>query len=265
MYDFFKYEKLTENDVLFHKLTFLEWIIPLSIFYMVVMLIIIYRRNISDSRLKTVISFSLGGTLGLLFTVHYVLLIIQNDVMIEQLPLSLMAINSILAIILSFTGSKKIFSFLIYSAVIGSIVTLIFNTPGYSYQYFKYYNSMIIYGITALIPLYYLIVYEYVPTFKDTIKAIITLQIIGVVIFIFNYIFDTEYMSLVSGNQENSIATIFGGWPFYLISYELIAISSIFILLGVIKYLVLISENNRQSIPIQSHYMNKKKESFFSK
>lgn len=269
MENFFKYKNPFINSELFYHLTFLEWIIPITIVYTIILVFIIYRIKIKEVKIiDSIIRYTMGFILLSLFITHYVLVWINNGFNVSTLPLSFYTLSCIVCLILTFTKNKKLYSLALYSGVIGGMVNMLFDQVGYSYQYFRYYQFMISNGLMIIIPLYFLIVHDFVPNFKQLWKSLVIMQVVILFILLFNHQFDTKYMLLTFGENrayENSFISYLGDWPWYLIWVELIVIALIFLIYGIINICVYQYEKTKNErihqavISQQSFYMTKKK------
>ena len=247
MEKFFEYDNpFTKSD--FYNLTFLEWIIPISLVYTIILVLVIYRVKILEMKsLDMILRYIMGITLAVLFIVHNVLLWL-NEVSVNNLPFNFYALSIITCLVLNFTKSRKIYPFVLFSGVIWGMINMLFNQAGYSYQYFRYYQFMISNGLLIIIPLYFLIVHNYIPNIKDLVSSIVGMQVIIIVIFLINYLFDTNFMYLTIGANQalpNTIISYLGKWPWYFIWLELTVITIIFIMYLVINLIYIQMEKNK--------------------
>ncbi|HEY8365039.1 MAG TPA: YwaF family protein [Haloplasmataceae bacterium] len=266
MKEFFRFDQPN-----FYNLSFLELIIPITIVYTIVLILVIYRDKIKEKKnIDTFIRITMGVMLLSLFVSYYILVWSYEGINKHNLPLSLYSICCILCILLTFTKKRFLFSITLYMGIIIGMINMLTNTVGYSYMYYRYYQLMISNGLIILIPLYFLIVHEYLPKLKETFISLILYQVMILLILLVNYNLKTYYSNLIIGeNMEispvNNVLYYLGDWPWYLIWSELIGITLIFIIYTVI-YLVNIqytkAVNERVSmtkISTQSIYMKKKK------
>lgn len=225
---FFSYDNPFINTERFYSLTFLEWIIPLTIVNMIILLLVIYRVKIKTiESLDIILRYLIGSILILLFVSHFLLIWINDGINKNNLPLSFYSLSVIFTVILMFTKSKRLFPLVLYTGVIGGMVNLLTNQVGYSYEYFRYYQFMISQGLLIIGPLYFIIIHEFRPSLISTLFVLLKMEVIIIVIFVLNSLLNTDYLFLTWGENQtydNMILADLGAWPKYFIYLELIGI-----------------------------------------
>jgi len=211
------------------------------------------------------IRYTMGIILGLMYTSHYLIMWInEGGVGINNLPFQFLSLIVMVCFILVFTKSKKIHALALYVGILGGMLNMVTNQVGYSFLYFRYYQFMISNALIIIIPMYFLIAYEYFPSLKQLLKVLAIIQGVIILIFLFNLSFDTNYMYLKIGESiahKGTIISYLGKWPWYIIWLELIGIASIMIIHFSLQFLI--NQKNRVSnvnITTQSAYMTKKKQ-----
>lgn len=262
MKNIFKYDNPFNHD--FYSLTFLEWIIPITVVYTIIILIVAYKIKFYEKKhIDCIFRYILGFGLGILLIVHHILVWNYDRFSLGTLPLDFIAISSIICLLLVFSKNKQIYSLALPIGVIGGMVNMITNQVGYSYHYFRYYQFMVSNGFIMLIPIYFLIVYEYYPTIKEMIKSLIYIQAGIIFIFVFNAIFDTHFMYLTFGENnapQHTFMSYLGDWPWYIIIIELSGIA-LTIVIYFLSFLLKKPNNSLHDINVNrySAYITKKK------
>ncbi len=268
MKDFFRYNNPFTNKEIFHDLSFFECIIPITIVYTIIILLAIYKNEIKDNeKLDKIFRLVMGFLLSGILILHYLLLWVYDGFSIDSLPFSFYALTSIICAVLAFTKNKKIYSLALYLGVIGGMINILANQVGYSYQYFRYYQFMIGNGLLIIIPLYFLIIHDYLPSLKRIWKELVVIQGSILFILLFNFIFETNFMYLTIGKDSaypKTIISYLGSWPFYLIWVELIGCALIILISGITNFCVKKFGHRRNRfkhsiVSRQSIYITKKK------
>lgn len=169
----------------------LIWLI--SIFTFIVFSCCIFKR-FSENKRRLIILY-LGWLLIIMEIVKDLILIIIKSFSFEYLPFHLCGI----AIIVEFINSIKPSNLkkeLIFSIFLpGALSALLF--PNWTtYLFFNFMNiySFIIHGLLILYPLLLLSSCDFKPNYKNLPKCMLFLIIIAIPIYIFNKIFDTNFL-----------------------------------------------------------------------
>lgn len=225
MREFFDYRSPYRIDR-FMELNLFERIVPILIMMLGIYLIVRYKENIQKNhQLDKRIRLIFGVSLGVLYVSHYVLrfALYQWDKIL--IPFQLCSIAMFIALILIATNNRKLHPFLLYAGTMGTFVSVVYPVLGYDSGYYRYYQFFIAHGILLLTPIYYLVIYEYYPTFKDTIRAFVILQIMAIFMLIFNYYVGTDFMFMFLDPdklEKFEVIKYLGGIPTYLIWVEVL-------------------------------------------
>lgn len=233
MTTFFAYESPYRTGN-FISLSTAEYVLPFVVLILLIGVLIYYKDMIQES---TVLQKRLERITGvffvLLYSSHYLLRfsLYQFDTII--LPFQLCGISMMFAIYLLFSGNKQIYAFVLYTGVLGGLISLFTPIMGYDSAYYRYYQFYGAHIILILTPLYYMIVKGYFPSKRNTIYAFIILQSLAIFMGFFNYIYNTDFMFIfVNPDKINKFPVIakFGGIPYYLIWVELLAILGFYLM-----------------------------------
>ncbi|GAB6169598.1 hypothetical protein JCM1393_20580 [Clostridium carnis] len=218
-----------------------EQIIPIIILIVIIIGIKLYKEKIKENKIiDKIIRYTIGILSIGVFTTYYISVWIIEGIKADNLPFHLCYLTSIFCMVLVFTKNKKLFNFSIFAGVIGGISSLISIDMELSFRYFKYYQFMVAHTTIVIIPLYFAIIYEYLPSIKDTLKMFLKLQILGILMGIFNNVYKTNYFFVSFGSNEASKGTILsslGEGNMYFINLELLVIVCIiiwFVLINII-------------------------------
>ncbi|MBX7321176.1 TIGR02206 family membrane protein [Clostridium chauvoei] len=225
----------------FYRTSLTEQTIPIILLCIAIGIIYFYKYKIrAKERLDKIIRYSIGIISLTIFVSYYISVWIIEGIRPDNLPFHLCYLTNILCIILAFTKNRSLFNFSIFAGVLGGISSLISVDMELSWRYFKYYQFMVGHTIIVLVPIYFLIIYKYIPTFKDAIKVFLLLQVIGMPMGIFNEIYKTNYFFVSFGSNaasKGTFLTFLGDGYMYLFNLELLAITCILVWYLVLKFI----------------------------
>lgn len=240
MTTFFDYRSHYRTGV-FIDLTIVEKYLPIMIIIMIGILIVLYRDKFKNNeKLDRNIRLYIGILFMGIYLSHYILRFAIYGFDLLLLPFQLCSISMFLAIILLFTKNKMVFNFVLYTGVLGGLISLLFPIIGYNSHFYRYYQFEFAHGLLILTPIYFLAVYEYLPSKKETIYSFLILEGIAIFMVVFNYYFGTDYMFIfINPDKIDKFPAIgkFGGIPFYLLWIEIVGIVAYFIEYQVIHFL----------------------------
>lgn len=221
-----------------YQITFFEKFTPIFILIFIIITLYLMRNKLRNNKLldkKLRYSFAIISSIFL--TLYYILEWSSNGVTVYNLPLHICFISNILCIILCFTKNKNLFNFVVFTGVLGGISSLLAPELDLSFKYFRYYQFMICHLSIILIPIYFIFIYKYTVTIKDTFKVIFLTEILGICLGIFNEIYGSNYM-LVSFTSnyaaKDSVLSYIGEGYFYFINLQFL-----FLITMLLWYLIL--------------------------
>jgi hypothetical integral membrane protein (TIGR02206 family) len=225
MQEFFNYQSPYRTNI-FLDLNVWERIIPFIVVIGSILAIVRFRTTLRNNRgLDKGLRYGFGVLLLALYVSHYALRFYWYGFDTIVLPFHLCSIAMAMAIYLLFTNKQTIFTFVLLLGVLGAFISYVYPVLGYDSHYYRYYQFMIAHGILFITPIYYLIVHNYRPSKKDIIQSFVIIQAIAVVLMVFNYYMDTDFMFLFldpSKIDKYPVIQYVGGIPFYLVFVELL-------------------------------------------
>jgi len=248
MAEFFNYQSPYRTDI-FYDLNTVEWLLPIFLVFVFAFLIYKFRYKFKDNpKLDKRIRVYVGIFFTIIYLSHYIFrfALYQFDYIV--LPFQLCSISMFLAIILIFTKNRTIYTFVLFTGVASGLISMVFPVLGYNSAYYRYYQFMIAHGILILIPIYFMIVHDYIPSAKETIYSFLILQGIATFMVIFNYYNGTDFMFVfINEAKINKFPAIknFGGIPLYLLWVNLAGMFYFFITYKAINFF------NKRSIHIK--------------
>jgi len=237
--DFFNYQSPYRTGI-FRDLTALEQYLPIVIIITIAVLLFKYsylfkKNELLDKKFRIIVAV----VFTIIYLSHYIFRFVNYGFDTIVLPFQLCSISMFLAIILLLSKNKTIFNFVLFTGVLGGLISLFFPVIGYDSNYYRYYQFEIAHGLLILTPIYFMAVHNYLPSKKGTIYSFLILQAIAVFMVVFNYIQGTDFMFVfIDKNKIDKFPVIakFGGIPLYLLWMELVGIAAFFIEYQVVNF-----------------------------
>lgn len=200
---------------------------------------IIISNHILEKRIRYIFSYITGGVIVFYYLGNWIILGID----INNLPFHLCYFCAMLAIVLSLNKNKKIFNFILVCGVTGGISSFISIDLSLSSSSFKYYKFTISHIAIVILPIYFIIIYRYKLKIKELIEVFIELEILGVIMGVFNSYFKTNYFFVSFFNNfaaKDTILENLGDGYKYFINLQLIVIIYFFLIFIFLKIIELI-------------------------
>jgi hypothetical integral membrane protein (TIGR02206 family) len=216
------------------ELNKLEFFMPFIILIGLVFLLYYFKDTFrNNKKLDKSIRIGFGLFFLVVYSSHYILRYNLYGFDTIILPFHLCSVSMFLAIVLSFTKNRTIYTYVIFTGVLGGIISFLTPVIGYDSHYYRYFQFYIAHTLLIITPLYFMFVHNYFPTKKDTIYAFYILQGLAIFMGFFNYFMNTDFMFIfVDPNKIDKFPLIakFGGIPYYLILVEVVAIGAFYLL-----------------------------------
>ena len=239
MAEFFNYQSPYRTDI-FIKLTTVEKFLPIAIIILIAVLLFKYKdKFISNEPLDKKFRIAVGIVFTIIYLSHYLLRFALYGFDTIILPFQLCSISMFLAIVLLFTKNKTIFNFVLFTGILGGLISLLFPVIGYDSSYYRYYQYEIAHGILILTPIYFVAVYNYVPTKIETIYSFLILQGIMVFMLVLNYYIGTDFMFVFldpAKIDKFPVIAKFGGIPLYILWMEIVGVLAYYLEYKVINF-----------------------------
>lgn len=141
----------------------------------------------------------------------------------SSLPLELCGITLWLSIIMLFTRSRKLYTFLYFAGIGGASIALLTPNLVYPFPHVRFLLFFISHGAIVLSSLYMTWVEGFRPTWRSLLFTMISLNLIAAVVWFINRLLDANYMFLMHKPGTYSVLDYFGPYPYYLLIEELFA------------------------------------------
>jgi len=157
-------------------------------------------------------------------------LLIEQTPLSANLSLDLCGITIIFLAIMLINKSEKIFEITYFWGLAGATQAILTPDMGqYGFPHFRFLQFFLSHGLILAVIVYFLIV-ERFKLRKGSIKrAFLITNAYAAIIGVVNYLLDTNYLFLARKPSTPSILDYLGPWPWYILSLEVIALLSFFI------------------------------------
>lgn len=148
-----------------------------------------------------------------------------------SLPLHLCSISLLLAVVMLWTKSYRLFEFMYLAGMGGALQAILTPDLGhYAYPHFRAFEFFIAHGGIVLAVMFMVFVEGYRPKLFSIWRALVTLNLIAVPVYVINLLTGGNYMFLNHKPHSASLIDLLGPWPVYLIGLELAAMGMFFLL-----------------------------------
>ena len=197
--------------------------------FIVICLIILLLKNKSiEVKEKANKYFAYFAILVYLITNIYTILIDDWTVR-DFLPLHLCNISYFICILVLLNKKKWMYEWTLLLALpsaLNAIMTPELIWGSSKWHIFEYY---FMHGSLILVPLYLMFVMNYKLRLLSWWKTFLRAQIVIIIVFLINLMLGSNYMFLLSKPLVNN-PLIFGDWPFYILSVQLIGLLHIVVI-----------------------------------
>ncbi|ULT54927.1 TIGR02206 family membrane protein [Neobacillus drentensis] len=214
------------------RLFSVEHVLPFGIILVLCTLLFIFRNKLKGIRKRRYLRFFLAFLLLLSTALEQIWLFYEHAWSLkESLPLQLSDLSVILAVVMLFTRSKKLFQFLYFAGLGSSIQAILTPDLGrYSFPHFEYFEFFVSHGGVVLACLIMVLIFNYFPTLQGMWITILIVNLYSVVVFFLNKWLGANYLYIMKKPKSSSLLDYLGQWPWYLLSMDMAMILSFYIL-----------------------------------
>ena len=211
-------------------------LVVLSLFIMMAMMILLYRKNIRPARWRKAeigLAFALIGmeTVNQFWMFHNGLWRVGRS-----LPLELCNIGLVLCILLLLTNKKIFFELLFFLAIFGATLAIFTPALKYDFPHFRFFHFFIAHAVIVWVSIYFWLVKGYKLTFFSVVKLLILLNALLPVVLSINHLHNGNYWFLRHKPNSPSLFDVMGPYPWYILTFEGLLLSISFLACLVIKY-----------------------------
>jgi hypothetical integral membrane protein (TIGR02206 family) len=162
------------------------------------------------------------GSSGLRFGLA-VALFLEGALFPDRLPLELCDASLFLIIIALVTLNKSIVDLAYYGVMAGATMSLLTPNLGEPFPSFITVQYFVNHGLMVVSALFLVWSGQARPRPGSVMRAMLYLNIFAAFDGVFDFIFKTDYMFLFAKPQPETLLTILGPWPWYIVACEGVA------------------------------------------
>ena len=141
----------------------------------------------------------------------------------DRLPLELCDASLFLIIIALVTLNKSIVDLAYYGVMAGATMSLLTPNLGEPFPSFITVQYFVNHGLMVVSALFLVWSGQARPRPGSVMRAMLYLNIFAAFDGVFDFIFKTDYMFLFAKPQPETLLTILGPWPWYIVACEVVA------------------------------------------
>jgi len=228
MHDFFQIPSNLHSFFLFS----VEHLLPLGIILVLCTLLFIFRSKLKEKSKRRYLRFFLALLPLFSTALEQIWLLNEHAWSLKRnLPLHLSDLSVILAIVMLYTRSKKLFQFVYFAGVASSIQAILTPDLGrYSFPHFEYFEFFVSHGGVVLACIFMVLLFNYCPTLQGMWVTILIVNIYSAIVFFLNKWLGANYLYIMKKPKASSLLDYLGHWPWYLLSIEMVMILSFYLL-----------------------------------
>lgn len=148
-----------------------------------------------------------------------------------MLPLHLCGIMQWASVLLLLKRTPRIYEFVYFLGLGGATQALLTPDSGnFGFPHYRAFETIFAHGAIVTTAIYFTFAESYRPMWNSVKRVIIGTQLYTIFIFLFNFLIGSNYMFLARKPEVPSLIDLLGPWPLYIISLELIAFATVFLL-----------------------------------
>lgn len=154
---------------------------------------------------------------------------------ILDIPVHMCHLSALLAPIMMLRRNRKLFSFLYFWIIVGTLNALITPDVEENFPHIWYFQYWVEHSGLVILILYAVFVYGMKPTWKDFWIALLATNIFLVASLIINFSIGSNYFYSMEKPEIATLLDLFGPWPWYLIQGQSMLLA--FFLLAIAPFL----------------------------
>ena len=136
----------------------------------------------------------------------------------ESLPLQLCAVAALLTAWMLWRRSYAAYEIAYFWGVGGSVAAMLTPDLSVGFPHPLFFHFFLGHGLIMLGVLFATFVWQFRPSWRSAVKAIIVSIALMLVIGLLNYLLGTNYMYLCVKPAQNTLMDAMGAWPWYLLT-----------------------------------------------
>lgn len=200
------------------------------------MLIVVYAIKKLNYTQQNMLGFAVGMAAALAVILKLIWKIAMGEFDYHlDLPIHMCHFSALIAPFMMINRNKKLFSFLYFWIIVGTLNALITPDVEENFPHIWYIQYFIEHSGLVIAILYTVFVYGMKPTWKDFWIAFLATNIFLAISLIVNFSIGSNYFYTMAKPEIPTLLDMFGPWPWYLIQGQLMLVG--FFLLALAPFL----------------------------
>ena len=188
----------------------------LGFFVVIISLLFIFRKKINNERFEKTFRILMGLFLLIFETSYHIWVLSRRSYSIDMIPLTgFCAMTNLLTIYALLSNKTKLFNYIIYYALTGALLSLVFIDLTYAIPHFRYFHYFFVHFGFLLSSLYYYATGHLEFNNKNLLKGSLCVFVYSLVVLVFDIILDKNWFYLIE-NPLKEISDSLGA-PWYTI------------------------------------------------
>lgn len=227
MHEYFRYHSKLDSFRLFS----VGHLMTIGVIFFLCILLIVLRNELKKNGKRRLLRLSLASLLVVSEASQHLWLMGEKAWSIKRdLPLQLSDLSVLLAIVMLFVRSNKLFLFLYFAGLGSSIQAILTPDLRFSFPHFQTIEFFVSHGGVVLACLFMAMAFPYRPTIKSMWMTILIVNLYAAGVFFLNKVLGANYLYIMKKPRNASLLDYLGPWPWYLLSMELVMILSFYLL-----------------------------------
>lgn len=192
----------------------------LVIFTIIIILTFVFRNKLKSERSEKIFRISMGIFLLLTEVSYHIWIITKSAYQIDMLPLTgFCATTHLITVIALLTNKTKLFDYLIYYALTGAILSLVFVDTTFTFPHFRFLHYFFVHFGFLYASLYYYFTNRVDINIKKLHLSVLVVFIHALIILVFDLLLKRNWFYLIA-NPLKEISDALG-LPWYTILWLL--------------------------------------------
>lgn len=219
----------------------------ISAIVLLCILLIVFKGSLQNGRFKLGFRYFMAAFIMIQQILLYVWYVRTGEWSISwTLPIQLCDISIFLSAFALVKKNFYIYELLYFWGFGGATQAILTpDTGNFTFPHFVFYQFFLGHGLILLTCLYIILVENFRPTLKSIFRTFVITNIYAMLIFPVNYLTGGNYLFLRFKPPGESIMSLLGPWPWYLLELEAVAL-----ILFLLLYLPFAFTTSRKDTPV---------------
>ena len=203
-----------------------------ALFFLSIVGIVLIRlgRQLDEAkkdRIPKILSFVLSGCIVIWAIIEFALDRFYVD---TDLPLVFCNFFALILPVFAFKRTQRVFNILYYIILAGAVQAIITPALKFSFPHYEFLKFWTVHVGLITFVVYQMIVFKMKPTKRGIWETFLFIQIYMLIVIGINWALNSNYLYLNVRPKHDTLLSLLGGWPWYIIWMDVILIPYFFLL-----------------------------------